>query len=151
MKVPATLPIPLDMIVKEWKLLRLEDETVSETCCIDTYWNHFFEKTKQFGDPNYSLVTKVVKAALSLSYGSADIERGFSESGRILTDERAKISERTLNAHLLLKETLYHIYENKTAASTDEILLVVSSTDTPQCSYMPSVQGQVTQPKPQKT
>ncbi|KAL8185859.1 UNVERIFIED_CONTAM: hypothetical protein K2H54_059101, partial [Gekko kuhli] len=47
MKVAAALPmdISLDMVVDEWKLLRLEDETASETCHIDMYWNQFFEKT----------------------------------------------------------------------------------------------------------
>ncbi|KAL8206807.1 UNVERIFIED_CONTAM: hypothetical protein K2H54_028485 [Gekko kuhli] len=64
MKVAAALlmDIPLDMIEDEW---RLEDETASETCHIDTYWNQFFEKTHPSGDPKYPLVTKVVKAALS--------------------------------------------------------------------------------------
>ncbi|KAL8178534.1 UNVERIFIED_CONTAM: Glucosyltransferase-like protein [Gekko kuhli] len=84
--------IPLNMIADEWKLLRLEDETASETCRIDMYWNQSFEKTKSSGDPKYPLVTKVVKTALS-SHGSVDIERGFLKSGHILTNERASISE----------------------------------------------------------
>lgn len=53
MKVAATLSmdITIDMIVDECKLLRLKDETASETCC--SYWNQFFEKTEPSGDPKY--------------------------------------------------------------------------------------------------
>ncbi|KAL8186207.1 UNVERIFIED_CONTAM: hypothetical protein K2H54_066150 [Gekko kuhli] len=68
MKVVAALPmdIPLDVIADEWKFLRLEDETTSGTCRIDTYWNQFFEKKSPSGNPKCPLVTKVVKAAASL-------------------------------------------------------------------------------------
>lgn len=55
---------------------------------------------------------KVIKAALSLIHGSADVERSFSASGRMLTEDRASMNERTLNSLLTIKDTLKH-YNNK--------------------------------------
>lgn len=60
----------------------------------------------------YPNVTKIVKSCLSLVHGSADIERNFSISGKMLTDERACMNERTLNALLVTKDSLNH-YQNK--------------------------------------
>lgn len=42
----------------------------------------------------------VVKASLALSHGNAEVERGFSRSGRVLTDDRSALSVRSLNAIL---------------------------------------------------
>jgi len=55
---------------------------------------------------------KVIKAALSLIHGSADVERSFSSSGQMLIEDRAAMSERTLNSLLTIKDTLMH-YNNK--------------------------------------
>ena len=54
----------------------------------------------------YPTLIKVVQAALTLTHGSADVERGFSESGRILTDERSSMSEKALNARFAIVEGL---------------------------------------------
>ena len=62
-----------------------EDELHSKSNRIDVYWNQFFKKTDKAGEMKYQLVSNVVKAALSLSHGSADVERGFSSSQRVMT------------------------------------------------------------------
>ncbi|KAJ8869104.1 hypothetical protein PR048_030668 [Dryococelus australis] len=106
--------VPVDILVDEWNLLSLEeDKIVRNSCGIDTYWNRFFEMTKPSGDLKNPLVARIVKAALSLYHGSADIERGFSKSCCILTVDRGNMSERTLVAHLLVKDTLHHMYDSK--------------------------------------
>lgn len=51
-------------------------------------------------------MSKVVKALLSLSHGNADVERGFSTSALILTDNRASMSEKTLNSYMIVKSAL---------------------------------------------
>ena len=40
---------------------------------------------------------KVVKTALVLGHGNAEVERGFSESGKGVTDERVRLSEASIN------------------------------------------------------
>lgn len=89
-----------------------KDEPGSEEGRVDSYWNHFFLKKSASGDFKYPNVSMVVKAALSVSHGNADVERGFSTSSRILTDDRASMSERTLNALITVKSAL-KLYENK--------------------------------------
>lgn len=60
----------------------------------------------------YPNLTILVKAALSLSHGNADLERGFSQSGKFLTESRSSMSERMLNSINLIKDAL-KLYSNK--------------------------------------
>lgn len=48
----------------------------------------------------FLLISKVVKLALSLYHGNADVERGFSKSKLTLTKDKTRMDERTLNARL---------------------------------------------------
>lgn len=50
---------------------------------------------------------------LAISHGNADAERGFSDSGHYLTEDRSAISERTLSAIMTIKDTLKKDYGNK--------------------------------------
>lgn len=110
-----TLPFDLeyDTLLDEWKLLQHEKNTPEiDEFRVDTYWYQFFTLKHPSGNLKYPTVTKVVKAALALSHGSADVERGFSTSGRVLTEDRASMSERTLNAILGVKDVLKQ-WDNK--------------------------------------
>jgi len=40
---------------------------------------------------------------LSLSHGNTDVEQGFSTSALNLIDNKASISEETLNSHMIVK------------------------------------------------
>ena len=40
---------------------------------------------------------KVVKTALILGHGNAEVERGFSESGKSVADDRVRLSEASIN------------------------------------------------------
>ena len=53
--------------------------------------------TDVFGEVKYPQVFKVVKSALILAHGNADVERGFSESGKSVTKERIRLSESSIN------------------------------------------------------
>jgi len=66
----------------------------------------------------------VVKAALAVSHGQGDVERGLSSSGRTLTEDRASMSERTLNAYMVVKSAMSSCFNNKPALvpMTKEIL-----------------------------
>lgn len=107
------IDVKIDMLLDEWNLLRREkDELGSEEWRVDKYWNQFFHIKSASEDFKFPKVSMVVKAALSVSHGNADVERGFSTSSRILTDDRASMSERTLNALVTVKSAL-KLYKNK--------------------------------------
>lgn len=107
------LNIPSDRLNDEWKLLQLEDHSKAEIDCpVDHYWSLFLNKQHVAGGLKYPNLSKVIKCSLSLSHGNAHIERGFSVSGNILTEERTKMSERTLNAYITVKDAL-KLYNNK--------------------------------------
>lgn len=107
--------MPIDCHVDEWKLLQLESmtmENISETSRIDHYWRQFIYIEDNSKNLKYGIISKVIKASLSLTHGNADVERGFSNSGRILTDEKTAMSLRILNARLYIKDSL-KLYSNK--------------------------------------
>ncbi|XP_063216597.1 uncharacterized protein LOC134527657 [Bacillus rossius redtenbacheri] len=108
------LPIVIDesILLDEWKLLQCEKESVCGGR-IDDYWALFFVLKNSIGDDKYPNVAKVVKSVLALSHGNADLERGFSLSSHILTQDKASMSERTLNAAMTVKSAIMKMYHSK--------------------------------------
>ena len=54
----------------------------------------------------YPNLSEVVKNTLTITHGSASIERGLSLFGRILSEGRASMNERALNAKLFVIDRL---------------------------------------------
>ena len=81
------------------------------------------------GDSKYPELTKLIKAVLTLSHGSADVERGFLHSGTILGEDQALMSERVLDARLMVYDTS-RLYGGKPErfAITKELLNLARST-----------------------
>jgi hypothetical protein len=77
-KIANIMPFKIDFnkLVDEWKLLRFESLPKTKTR-IDHFWNNIFELNSGLGEIKYPTVTKVVKACLTLTHGSAEMERGF--------------------------------------------------------------------------
>lgn len=92
-----------------------QNETVPEKWCkgrIDHYWRNFFSMKNELGELKYPSLTKVMKAALVLSHGSADVERGFSESGGSITSNRIQLTEASINGILATRDGL-KLYNGK--------------------------------------
>jgi len=53
--------------------------------------------TTPTGVQQYLTLSKLIKCVLSLSHGNSDVERGFSESKHIVTDERSSLSDVSIN------------------------------------------------------
>lgn len=79
---------------------------------LDDFWNKIFDVKELNELPKFPAVTKIVKCFLALTHGSADVERGFSTSGDVLTDDKTLMTERTLNAKLNTKCGLKMFYGN---------------------------------------
>jgi len=56
-----------------------------------------FKLKTSSGNTKYPHLTNVVKAALVLPHGNADVERGVSVNNRVVTAERNKLGEVTIN------------------------------------------------------
>lgn len=105
--VARELPVDTkdDLLIDEWKMLQME--TVPDfKGRIDSYSDKILKKTNEAGQQKYREVGKVIKTALSMSHGNADVERRFSVSRWALTEDKASTCERTLNAILVIKDTL---------------------------------------------
>jgi len=101
------LKVPVTSLQNEWSLLAEEEDLKEqEGERIENYWQRVFDIMKSSGEPKYPNTIIIVKAVLAISHGSAEVERGFSASARYLTDEKASMCERTLNAAMLVKSGL---------------------------------------------
>lgn len=72
---------------------------------VDDYWHRVLQLTDGRGEPKYPDLAVVIKMALSLSHGQADIERGFSINKKIL-DDHTSLGEKTLSATRTVKEVI---------------------------------------------
>lgn len=61
---------------------------------LDSYWQNVFERKNAENQTKYPLLTKLVKALLSLPHENVDVERGFSQNGRVLHDRSSLSLER---------------------------------------------------------
>jgi hypothetical protein len=64
---------------------------------IDYYWNKVLSIVRSNGYSKYPTLSKLIKNVLIISHGNADVERGFSTNGNILTEERTLLSEKSIN------------------------------------------------------
>lgn len=64
---------------------------------IDFYWNKVLSIVRSNGYLKYPTLSKLIKNVLIISHGNADVERGFSTNGNILTEERSLLSEKSIN------------------------------------------------------
>lgn len=64
---------------------------------IDYYWNKIFSIVRNNGYSKYPILSKLIRNVLIISHGNADVERGFSTNGNILTEERTLLSEKSIN------------------------------------------------------
>lgn len=72
---------------------------------IDNYWQRVLQITDSRGEAKYPHLGKVVRVALCLSHGQADVERGFSLNKAILSD-RTALSERALCGLRTVKDVI---------------------------------------------
>lgn len=139
-KVAKALPteIPTDILQDEWKALQLEKvDTKLEKMPVDEFWQNFISMENPDGTPKFPTVSKVVKMCLTLSHGSADVERGFSQSGRILTDDKGSMSLRMLNARRNIKDKLKSCEERpELIPVTKELLSMARSANAAYKSYL---------------
>ena len=87
--VARELPFQIDTgrLQDEWRLLQTEKDIITGGR-IDNYWAQFLGLKTSQAELKYPTVATVVKAALAVSHGSGDVERGFSFSANFLTDDK---------------------------------------------------------------
>ena len=73
---------------------------------VGRYWRKIELMKNAVGDLKYPLIIKVVKAALSLAHGNAEVESGFSENAKNVTKDRVLLSEASVNAIQSAKDGL---------------------------------------------
>lgn len=103
----------IDLLSDEWLMYSLEtidDSWIFKKKYIDTegkehihyqdidfYWNKVLSIVRGDGRPKYSTMSKLIKNILIISHGNADVERGFSINGNIVTEQRTLLSEKSIN------------------------------------------------------
>jgi hypothetical protein len=97
------IPDNIDRINAEWLIYQNEKipnewfEKTDGYHSIDYYWKNVFTLKTNTGADKFIALAKLVKCALALSHGNADVERGFSENAFLLTDDRSLLSDASIN------------------------------------------------------
>lgn len=104
MKLVNSLPFNVPpTFIDEWSLVKatVNSEHLSTyEGRIDDFWVRFFDKVGIDNSKTLASVAKVIQSVLSITHGSGGIERMISNSGLILSEDKALTSLRTLNARL---------------------------------------------------
>lgn len=112
-KVPVK--ITESLLIEEVHLLKF-DEKLSQWANnerIDLFWSKIFETRKENGEYKYIYFPQLVKAALCVSHGQGDVERGFSKSRLVLSKERTNMDQDTLHSILFVNSVIDNFYANK--------------------------------------
>lgn len=115
-KLPNIADTDVGAIVDEWKLYQVERSAVAlsegtpdaddKSVRIDHYWRNVMSQMGPNNACKFPKLSLLIKSALVLPHGNADVERSFSVNGNVLTDSRTEMSPETLNGLLLVKDTL---------------------------------------------
>ena len=71
---------------------------------LDNCWTKVFGINIATSDKKFNLIARVVKNALCIHHGNADVERSLSDNKNTVTDERTRLSELTINGLRLAKD-----------------------------------------------
>jgi hypothetical protein len=93
-KMPVSLD--RDRLVDEWKMYQ-DEEISEEPQRVDAYWNAIGNVKTATNEMKYPNLMPFVKSLLVLAHGNADVERGFSDSGKSVTSQRTSLSEESTN------------------------------------------------------
>ena len=66
-------------------------EKDGKTARVDHYWTKVLQSKSAVGSPQFNILAKTVKCALSLSYGNSDNEQSLSQNKKPLTKERTDL------------------------------------------------------------
>ena len=64
---------------------------------VGNYWAKVFGIKTATDDKKFNLLASVVRSALCIHHGNADVERSLSDNKNTVTDERTRLSESTNN------------------------------------------------------
>ena len=95
-------------VVDEWKLFQVDTELPEYNAKerIEVFWNALFQLQSPSGDPRYKVLPCVLKSALILTQTNAESERSLSVNARIVAQDRASLSERTIVGLHIVKEAV---------------------------------------------
>ena len=97
----------IDRLADEWRVY--QQETIDEDWYMDSdvdppkhvrvdhYWRKVEGIKNGMGEKKFPTIMNVIKTAIVLGHGNAEVERGFSESGKSVTNDRVRLSESSIN------------------------------------------------------
>lgn len=102
-------------VLIEYKLLKYDiknSNELDEIVSIDSFWSAILKEKTATNEKKYSNLDFLIKSVLSASHGNSNVERGFSTSSNILTEQRNTLSEKSINAILHVIDII-HFYNSK--------------------------------------
>jgi len=95
----------LDSMSTKWRLYQADADISPEwiesadghVASVDEYWSQVAKQKNGLGNPKYINLMLVVKAALCISHGQADVERGFSLNKHIVDKTRVNLKQHAIS------------------------------------------------------
>lgn len=110
------VPDDIDQLSAEWMIYQNEqipNEWHENNRSIDAYWREVFKLKTNHGTNKFQSLARLVKCALALSHGNADIERGFSENAFLVSDDRTLLSDASINGLRATRDAVKFFGNNK--------------------------------------
>lgn len=126
-KVLSFIGIDSLLVKDEWRILQSDVIISNPEVRIDHFWREILCQTNFLGDKKYPSLEKLIKAALCLSHGNSDVERGFSISKRVLAEDKSCMSEKVLNERLIIRDSLKKYKNASEVPITKELLKLAKS------------------------
>jgi len=102
----------LDSVFTEWRMYQADADISPEwiesadghVASVDEYWSQVAKQKDGLGTPKYINLMFVVKAALCISHGQADVEKGFSLNKHIVDETRVNLKQHAISALRTVKD-----------------------------------------------
>jgi hypothetical protein len=95
-----------DQVRVEMLLLQGEHLSSKLSLSVEEFWSYVFKIMATDDRPRYPELCKLVSTCLALPHGNSEVERGFSVSGKILTNQNTAMCTETLSGRLCVRDAL---------------------------------------------
>lgn len=105
-----------DIILAEFKILRRDSEinlARFEKQRIDNFWTFIAKINDVEGNAKYKTLAEAALQCLTLAHGNATVERAFSRSRQLLTEEKCSMKACTLNSMLYIQDFIRNFCNNR--------------------------------------
>ena len=142
----------LDSVSTKWRLYEADADIPQEwaespngrVASVDEYWSWVATQKDGLGNPKYNNLMVVVKAALCISHGQADVERWFSVNKHVVNEARVNLKQHTISALRSVKDVVNKHKDVEQIPVSRDLIRRFRGAHAAYAAYLSSVQKEAT-------